>query len=77
MPDLPVSALVPVLAVALLVLIAFWVYADAKALGDRGTPVVLTTDFLVVDTPELWSVLCGIAVFIFLPIYLAIRRQLR
>jgi hypothetical protein len=77
MPDLPVSALVPVLAVALLVPIASWVYADAKALRDRGTPAVLTTDFLVVDTPEMWSVLCFIAGYIFLPIYLAIRRQLR
>ena len=74
---LPVSALVPILVLALLLLIASWVYADAKTLRDRGTPVVLTTNFLVINTPELWSLLCLIAVYIFLPVYLAIRRQLQ
>jgi hypothetical protein len=77
MPDLPVSALVPILVVALLLPIAFWVHADAKALRGRGTPVVLTTGFLVIDTPEMCSVLCLIAVYIFFPIYMMIRRQLR
>jgi hypothetical protein len=77
MPDLPLTALVPILALALLLPIASWVYADAKALRGRGTPVVLATDFLVIDTPEMWSVLCLIAVFIFFPLYMMIRRQLR
>ena len=77
MPDLPLTALVPILALALLLPIASWVYTDAKALRGRGTPVVLATDFLVIDTPEMWSVLCLIAVFIFFPLYMMIRRQLR
>ncbi len=77
MSDLPVSALVPILVIALLLPIASWVYADAKVLRDRGTPVVMTTDFLVIDTPEMWSVLCLMVGYIFVPIYLMIRRELR
>ena len=53
------------------------ILTDAKTVRDPGTPVILTTNFLVIDTPEVWAVLCLIAVYIFLPIYLAIRRQLR
>jgi len=74
---LPVSALIPILVVALILVIASCVYADAKTLRDRGTPVVLTTNFLVIDTPGLWAALCLVTVVLVLPIYLAIRRELR
>ncbi len=74
---LPISALVPILVLALLVVIASCVYADAKTLRDRGTPVVLTTNFLVIDTPEMWAALCLVAVYLVLPVYLAIRRGLQ
>lgn len=58
MPGLPVIALVPVLVLAVVVAIDIWVYADARAQSERGTPVVFSTDFLTVDTPAAWFVGC-------------------
>ena len=73
MPGLPVIALVPVLVLVVVVAIDLWVYADARAQSERGTPVVFSTDFLTVDTPGAWFVGCLLLSVVFLPLYLAIR----
>jgi hypothetical protein len=61
----------------LLVVIAtdLWVYADAKALSERGTPVVLSTDFLHVDTPVVWFFACLLVWIAFFPLYVTRRNQ--
>jgi hypothetical protein len=66
------SAIAPILVVLVIVLAALWVYADAKAHRDRGTPVVFS-GFITVDTPGAWLVACLFLVLIFLPLYLSIR----
>ena len=73
MPGLPVIALFPILVLLVVVAIDLWVYADARAHSERGTPVVFSTDFLTVDTPVAWFFGCLLLSVVFLPLYLALR----
>jgi hypothetical protein len=73
MPGLSVIALAPILVLSVVVAIDLWVYADARALSERGTPVVFSTDFLTVDTPAAWLIGCLLLSIVFLPLYIAIR----
>jgi hypothetical protein len=66
-------SLMPILVLLLLIAIDLWVYADAKAHFERGTPVVFSTDFLTVDTPAAWFFGCLLLSIVFIPIYLTIR----
>jgi hypothetical protein len=73
MPGLSVIALAPILVLSVVVAIDLWVYADARALSERGTPEVFSTDFLTVDTPAAWLIGCLLLNIVFLPLYIAIR----
>jgi hypothetical protein len=66
------SAIAPILVLLVIVSAALWVYADAKAHRDRGTPVVFS-GFITVDTPGAWFVGCLFLGIIFFPLYLAMR----
>jgi hypothetical protein len=44
-------ALVPILVLLLVLATDLWVYADAKAHAERGTPIVASIGRLVVATP--------------------------
>jgi hypothetical protein len=66
-------ALAPILVPLLFVAIDLWVYADAKAHVDRGTPVIFSTDFFTVDTPAAWFFGCLLLSIVFIPIYFTIR----
>lgn len=64
---------VPVIALAALVASCCWVWRDAKANVDAGTPVILDVGGLRIDTPETWALGCLVVVVLFLPLYLAAR----
>ena len=73
----PDIALWPILVVVLVVLFDLWIYVDAKAHSERGTPVVFSTGFLTVDSPAAWFFGCLFLSIVFIPIYFAIRGQVR
>jgi hypothetical protein len=72
---LSLSALAPILVLLLLGAIDLWVYVDAKAHSERGTPVVFSTGFLTVDTPAAWFFGCLLLSIVFIPLYITIRGQ--
>jgi hypothetical protein len=75
MSGLSDSALVPILVLLLVVAIDLWVYADAKAHVERGTPVLFSTGFLNVDTPAAWFFGCLLLWILFFPLYITTRDQ--
>ena len=70
---LSLSALVPILVLLLVVGIDLWVYADAIAHFQRGTPVVFSSEFLIVGTPAAWFLACLLLSIVFIPLYITIR----
>lgn len=73
MLGLSVSAGVPIFVVLIVVSADLWVYADARAHEDRGTPVVFSVGFLEVDSPTAWFVGCLLLWIVFFPVYLDLR----
>lgn len=69
------SASAPILVLLLVVATDLWVYADAKAQRERGTPVVLSAGSLNVDTPVAWFVGCLLLWILFFPLYMASRAK--
>jgi hypothetical protein len=65
------TALVPILIVLVLLAIDRWVYVDAKAHAERGTPVVFSSGTFKVDTPAGWALGCLLLSILFFPLYLA------
>jgi len=47
-----------------------WVYTDAKAQRDHGTPVIFALGSFKVDTPAAWFVGCLILWIVFFPLYI-------
>jgi hypothetical protein len=75
MLGLSVTALVPILVLLPVLATDLWVYADAKAHDERGTPVVASIGSLVVDTPAAWFFGCLLLWVLFFPLYIARRNQ--
>ncbi len=69
----PAVALVPILVLLFVLSTDLWVYADAKAHVERGTPVVFSSGFLDVDTPAAWFVGCLFLWILFFPLYINLR----
>lgn len=67
------SVLAPTLVLLLAVATDLWVYADAKAHRERGTPVVFSTGSLNVDTPTAWFLGCLLLWILFFPLYITRR----
>lgn len=75
MLGLSVTALVPILVLLALLATDLWVYADAKAHSERGTPVVFSVGSLKVDTPASWFFGCLLLWILFFPFYITSRNQ--
>ena len=71
------SALAPILVLLLVVATDLWVYADARAHRERGTPVVFSAGSLNVDTPVAWFLGCLLLWVLFFPLYITRRRPSR
>jgi hypothetical protein len=70
---LGLPALLPIVFLLVALAIDLWVYADAKAHEERGTPVAFSTGFLNVDTPAVWFVGCLLFWILFFALYISIR----
>jgi hypothetical protein len=53
---------------------AGWVYRDARAHHQRGTPIACSFGTLRIATPAAWFVACVLLCELFLPAYLDNRR---
>ncbi len=53
-----------------------WVYAEARAHDERGTPVVFSVGALRVDTPVSWFLGCLILWIVFFPLYVTGRGRI-
>jgi hypothetical protein len=65
--------LFPLVALAVVIIVDLWVYVDARAQEQRGTPVVFSLGAFVVDTPGTWFACCVVLFVIFVPLYLVGR----
>lgn len=75
MSGLTAALLVPALVLFAVFSTASWVYADAKAQCERGTPVVLSVCAFEVATPKGWFLGCLLAWVVFFPLYLTGRER--
>lgn len=74
MPGPPAGAFAPLLVLLVVLASDAWVYADAKAHTERGTPVVFSAGTLVVDTPAAWFVGALLLWIVVFPLYLSARQ---
>lgn len=70
MAGMPLTTLVPILALFAVIATDVWVYADARNRLDRGDRVSLSLGSLRVETPEAWFIACLILWLVFFPLYL-------
>ena len=71
------SAAVPLLVLLIILGSDYWVYTDAKALAERGTPVVFSTNAFSISSPGAWVVGCLFLWIVFFPLYFVTRNQTR
>ena len=72
-----VTALVPILVLLAVLATDGWVYADAKAQDERGTPVVFSSGTFKMETPAAWFFGCLLLWILFFPLYITRRGQFR
>ena len=70
MPPVHISALIPTVAVLLVLGTDAWVYADARDRLRRGARVSVSVGSFQVDTPQAWFLGCLILWVVFFPLYL-------
>jgi cytochrome c oxidase assembly factor CtaG len=75
MVGLSFVAALPVLVLLVVLATDLWVYADATANRERGTPVVFSFGNLKLGTPTAWFLACLLLWIVFFPAYIATRRQ--
>ncbi len=69
------GALAPLLVLVVVLATDAWVYMDATAQENRGTPVIFSFGSFVVETPAAWFLASLVMWIVFFPIYLAGRRH--
>ena len=73
MPGPSVTGLAPILVLLVIFTTDYWVYLDAKAQSDHGTPVFFAMGTFQVATPAAWFVVCLFLWIVFFPLYLTAR----
>jgi hypothetical protein len=68
-------ALIPILVLLIALSSDVWVFVDAKAHDERGTPVVASIGRLEVATPAAWLLGCLLLWILFFPLYITRRNQ--
>ena len=68
------SWLLPLIPFVFIASTDIWVYSDAKAQYDSGTPVVFTIGSFRLEQPVGWVAACTLMWIIFFPLYLVGRR---
>lgn len=64
---MPLFPLLPLLPLVLILGTDLWVYVDAKALSERGAPVVFTYGSFRLDVPSDWLVACTLCWVVLFP----------
>ena len=59
----------------LIFVVGAWVYRDATRLDREGSPVVLRSRYITLDSPQDWAIACTFVCVVFLPLYLTGARQ--
>jgi hypothetical protein len=75
MVGLSFVAALPILVLLVVLATDLWVYADATAHLERGTPIVFSFGGLELDTPTAWFLACLPLWIVFFPAYITTRRQ--
>jgi hypothetical protein len=70
---LPGAALGPILLLLAVLASDAWVFVDAKARLDRGSPVAMTVGSFRIDAPFGWFLGCLVLWLLFFPMYLVSR----
>ena len=69
------NAFGPMLLLAFVLAVDLWIYLDARQQAARGTPVILSSNVLRIDSPEGWFLSCLVLWILFVPLYLAGRNR--
>ncbi|HEY3873165.1 MAG TPA: hypothetical protein VGM10_32715 [Actinocrinis sp.] len=69
--------LVPIIALAVLVVSGLWVYSDAASHAERGRPVFFSAGSLEIRSPGVWAIGSLVLWVFFLPLYLTCRKNAR
>jgi hypothetical protein len=72
--DMSVALLLVLVVLACVVAVASWVYLDARAHVQNGTPIVFSQGNLHIGTPAGWFLACAVLFELFIPVYLDSRR---
>jgi heme/copper-type cytochrome/quinol oxidase subunit 2 len=72
--DLSLAAMLAVVVVFGVLATALWVYRDARAHAQRGTPFVYAWGAFEIATPAGWFLACALLFEMFIPAYLDNRR---
>ena len=67
------STFVPFLVLLIILATDLWVYVDAKAQSERGTPVFLEFGAFRIETPTGWLFGCVFLWIVFFPLYVTAR----
>jgi hypothetical protein len=68
-------AVVPIVVIVVALATDLWIYEDAKAQQNGGTPVVLSWGAFKLDTPFGWLAACLLVWIVFVPLYIVGRRN--
>jgi hypothetical protein len=66
---------VTLVALVILVILDWWVYADAHARKRARDPVEVQLGAFEIDAPRVWLAGCIVLFVVFFPLYLVARRQ--
>jgi hypothetical protein len=69
------SALVPLVIGLAILATDVWVYTDARARAEQGSPVELASGSVRIDTPAAWFVGCLLLWVLFFPLYVTSRNR--
>jgi hypothetical protein len=75
MVGLSFVAALPILVLLVVLATDLWVYADAAAHLERGTPIAFSFGGLELDTPTAWFLACLLLWIVFFPAYITTQRQ--
>lgn len=65
-----VATLLVVVMVGGVLVVAAWVYRDARAHQERGTPIVYSSGIFEIATPAAWFLACALLCEVFVLAYL-------
>ena len=65
----------PLVLLLLIFFVGAWVHRDATRFEREGSPVVLRSRYITLDSPQDWAIACTFGCVVFLPLYLTGRRQ--